>query len=316
MLCPSGANRAVPMFPRRNVSRRYVGVDAEGGFQRKCPAAKAATSAATPRIVHHGSLRAPRAAAAATAVPELPESSPRLNARSRADWKRALRILLEAVADDALETRRDVLVGDGKIRRILAQDRRHRVRGRVAVECALARQHLVEDRPEGEDVAAGVGGLAADLLGRHVAERAQDDAGLGAPGLRREVRPARVRALGLCQLGEAEVEDLDASVFGDEDVLGLQVAVDDALLVRGRQALGDLRRVVDRPCAARSGRPRARAERLALEQLLDDVGRAVVLPDVVDRRDVGMVEDARPPSPPARSGEAGPRPARTTPAGP
>ena len=41
------------------------------------------------------------------------------------------------------------------------QDRRHRVGGRVAVERALAREHLVEDRAEGEDVAARVGRLAA-----------------------------------------------------------------------------------------------------------------------------------------------------------
>ena len=38
-----------------------------------------------------------------------------------------------------------------------------------------------------------------------------------------------------------------------------------------------------------------RAQRLALEQLLDDVRRALVDPDVVDGRDVGMVQDARGP---------------------
>ena len=69
-----------------------------------------------------------------------------------------LGVLLEAVADDPLEARRDVLVRDGEVRRVLLQDRRHRVGGRVAVERALAREHLVEDRAEGEDVAARVGG--------------------------------------------------------------------------------------------------------------------------------------------------------------
>ena len=39
-------------------------------------------------------------------------------------------------------------------------------------------------------------------------------------------------------------------------------------------------------------RGHAVAERLALQQLGDDVGRAVVLPGVVDGDDVGMVEDA------------------------
>ena len=102
--------------------------------------------------------------------------------------------LLEAVAHDALEARRDVLVRDREVRRVFLQDRRHRVRGRVAVEGAAAREHLVEDRAEGEDVAARVGGPAAHLLGRHVAERAQHDAGLGAGARGREVRHAEPRS--------------------------------------------------------------------------------------------------------------------------
>ena len=48
------------------------------------------------------------------------------------------------------------------------------------------------------------------------------------------------------QLGQAEVEDLDPPVLRHEHVLGLQVPVDDPLLVRGGEALGDLHRVVDR----------------------------------------------------------------------
>ena len=40
--------------------------------------------------------------------------------------------------------------------------------------------------------------------------------------------------------GEAEVEDLGDALGGDDDVTGLQVAVDDAFVVRGFQGLGDL----------------------------------------------------------------------------
>ena len=89
---------------------------------------------------------------------------------------------------------------------------------------------------------------------------------------------ARGRARPASELGEAEVEDLDAAVARDEEVLGLQVAVDDALLVRGGQAVRDLDRVVDRLARRQSAPPDARAQGLALEQLLDDVGRAVRLP--------------------------------------
>ena len=110
------------------------------------------------------------------------------------------------------------------------------------------------------------------------------------PGLgrRRSRRSARVSVAGrfrLRQLRQAEVEDLDAPVLRHEQVLGLQVPVDDPLLVRRREAARDLDRVVDRLARRRAAPPAsALAQRLALEQLRDDVRRAVVRADVVDRR--------------------------------
>ena len=88
--------------------------------------------------------------------------------------------------------------------------------------------------------------LPAHLLGRHVTHRPEDDAGLG----RRRSAVGRLgrslgRRLGLRQLGETEVEDLDAAVARHEQVLGLQVAVHDPLLVRGGEPVRDLDRVVD-----------------------------------------------------------------------
>ena len=50
-----------------------------------------------------------------------------------------------------------------------------------------------------------------------------------------------MRRLG--QLRQAEVENLDLVFRGDHDVLGLQVAVDDAAPVGPRQSVGDLNRV-------------------------------------------------------------------------
>ena len=97
-----------------------------------------------------------------------------------------LGVLLQAVADDALEDRRDGAAGDLQIRRIVAQDGAHRVGGGAALEGALAGEHLVEDGAEREDVRAVVGGQAAHLLRGHVADRAEHDAGVGrrAPGRR------------------------------------------------------------------------------------------------------------------------------------
>ena len=164
---------------------------------------------------------------------------------------------------------------------------------------------------------AGVGGLPSHLLGRHVAERSQHDARLRAapsPSAGSSGLP-RLASL-LRQLRQAEVEDLDPAVPRDEEVLGLQVPVDDPLLVRGGQAVRDLQRVVDRLARRDASAGERRAQRLAFEQLLHDVGRALVGPDVVDGRDVGVVQDAGRPAPPARTAAAGPRPPRRTRAAP
>ena len=99
--------------------------------------------------------------------------------------------------------------------------------------------------PKREDVRRVVHGLAAHLLGRHVADGAEHDAGsvprvCGRAGLVDGRDRVRLR-----QLGQAEVEDLHAAVVGDEEVLGLEVAMDDAVVVRGGEAVGDLDGVVD-----------------------------------------------------------------------
>ena len=104
---------------------------------------------------------------------------------------------------------------------------------------------------EGPDVGSLVDGLAAGLLGRHVGRGAEDDpgsrAGVGESGGLRQLagRPA-ARTAATPGLGEAEVEHLDLAVGRQLDVGGLQVAVDDAVLVRLLERLGDLLRDRDR----------------------------------------------------------------------
>src|SRR5262245_25006515 len=70
--------------------------------------------------------------------------------------KAALRVLLEAVPDDPIEAGRNLTIRCRQIRRLLREDRAHRVGGRVATEGALPREHLVEDCSEAEDVRARV----------------------------------------------------------------------------------------------------------------------------------------------------------------
>ena len=98
---------------------------------------------------------------------------------------------------------------------------------RVPLEGQAARQHLEEDDAQRVDVRARVGLLALDLLGRHVLGRPDHHAGARDP-------------LGLDRAGDPEIHDPGVAVAVDHDVLGLEVAVDDAQAVGFRQALADL----------------------------------------------------------------------------
>src|SRR5581483_6442293 len=155
-------------------------------------------------------------------VPPLPdevaEIASRSNARSRADWKRSSGLFSRGRSGRASAARR---AADRRAPRIGRQNRAHRVGGGGAGEGAAAAEHFVEDRAEAEDVGAVIGGEAAHLLRGHVADRAEDNARRGAllHGWR-ERQVARRRP----QLGDAEVENLDAAVARDEQVLGLEIA--------------------------------------------------------------------------------------------
>jgi hypothetical protein len=74
--------------------------------------------------------------------------------------------------------------------------------------------------------------LGANLLRRHVRGRAQNRAGVGDLGLGNRAGGCRGRG---GDLGQAEIQNLDAAVFGEEQVLGLDVAVGDSLAVGRRQ---------------------------------------------------------------------------------
>ena len=141
---------------------------------------------------------------------------------------------------------------------LLPQNRRHRLGDGPARERPPAAQHLVQHAPEAEDVRAVVDGLAAHLLGGHVAHGADHRPGVGLAPQRGRFGVARRRGRRAALAREAEVEDLEATVARDDQVLGLEVAVDDALLVRRREALARPARAYSAAGAARSGPPRAR----------------------------------------------------------
>jgi hypothetical protein len=90
---------------------------------------------------------------------------------------------------------------------------------------------------------------------------------------------ARARAggieVGLVEIeaaGEAEVEDLDEAAVGEHDVGWLEVAMEDAELVRGGEAVGDLDSGGERELQAGPALGDDLVEGLAGDVLHDDVG--------------------------------------------
>src|SRR5262249_40742178 len=152
---------------------------------------------------------------------------------------------------------------------ILLENRGHRVRRCGATEGRAAGEHLVQNGTDAENVRSGIDWFATDLFGRHVAGGADHDvlgrlsghAGLGV-------------VAGTGQFRNAEVENLDATVVRDEQVVRLHVAMNDALVVRGREARRRLTRVVDSLTDRQWSTFEPAPQRFALEELCDDVGRA------------------------------------------
>ncbi len=195
------------------------------------------------------------------------------------------RPFLETAPDDGPQTEgQGIFEGRG----VVAERRRDIVGGGPAGKRASAREHLVEDAAEGEDVGAGVHRVAAQLLGRHIAHGAEEGAGGGVAGERGGF--VLVGGLGFEDLGETEVEDLDPVVGGEEDVVGLEIAVDDVSAVGGGEAVGDPQAPGDGGDRRRRAVPEDPAERLALEELGHDIGLIVVDADVMDGEEVGVVE--------------------------
>ena len=99
--------------------------------------------------------------------------------------------------------------------------------------------HLVEHGAEAEDVAARIDRAAGRLLRRHVGGGPRDRP----RQTQRRIRLARERALvrailATDALGQPEVEHLDGAVAADHHVGRLEVAMNDALRVRGAERVG------------------------------------------------------------------------------
>jgi hypothetical protein len=92
------------------------------------------------------------------------------------------------------------------------------------------------------------------------------------------------------ELREAEVEHLCVSAARDEDVGGLDVAVDDAFCVRCVERVGDFDSELDEQIKRERPAINLMLQSLAFEELHREKGPAIVLADLVDRANVRMVQ--------------------------
>jgi hypothetical protein len=198
-----------------------------------------------------------------------------------------LPIFLERLLEDVHDLRRHRRVALANVLRRPVEDGVEHHAGRRARERPSAGQHLRDRRAEREDVAACIQRLTAHLLRRHIRDRPECLAGRGDERVGHRFPDA---LLITHQLGQAEVEDLRLILFGDEDVRGLDIAMDDALRMRRHQRLGDLQRQAEHGFRFQPRGCEQFGERAPFERLHDDEVRAFVLVDVVDRADVRMVE--------------------------
>ena len=183
--------------------------------------------------------------------------------------------LLEALQGDCLDVARqrglEAARGDGG----LLPDLPERLGDRRRAERRATREEGVEDRPQGVDVDRRPGPLrvAAGLLRGHVTGGPEDQVRPGDPAVCVE------------HLGQAEVGDLGPAVVGQQDVRGLEVAVDDAQAVRVVDRPGQGLHQLGRLAGRQRGAVATIVETAAVDVLELQVGPAVVIAQVVDLDD-------------------------------
>ena len=196
---------------------------------------------------------------------------------------------LESVARVLLQESRDDRCERGT--RTRSRNRRYRIAdvferdrdGRLARVRQLAGDHLIDHDAKRIEIGGFIDLEALRLFGRNIVDAAHDHAGLrDAAGI-----------FGDCA-GNTKVRELHHIVFGDQDVGGLDVAVEDTLPMRVGKAACNLRGIVDRDgLRNRLVRSDLFRERFAVDELHHDIVFIAFASDVVHVDDVRMRELGR-----------------------
>ena len=165
------------------------------------------------------------------------------------------------------------------------EDPIERVGERGASKRQPRRDQLVEHDTERKQIDAMIDDVRAQLLRRHVGDRAEHHARRGDQQFRRRAQHG-LRRLRHLHLRETEVEHLHQTALGLYEVAALDVAMDDVAAVRFVERIGNLRGDVD------GFRNRHRAARdpvrqhFAFDVLHGDEEQVAMLDELVGDRDV------------------------------
>ena len=130
-------------------------------------------------------------------------------------------LFLQAALHDGVKPLVDLRRHPPEIGGRLVKNIPHHGKRRLALKCLLPGQHFVEDASKREDVAAVVHRLALGLFRGDIGYRPREMAF-------NRGRQAGIRGARVIVLGQPEIQNLDPAVAGDHDVIGFQIAMDNA----------------------------------------------------------------------------------------
>ena len=154
-----------------------------------------------------------------------------------------LGVFLQRFRDHAFEVNRKVGNHACGSQRLAFQNRRKNYARCVSAERLTAGGHFVKHHAERKQIRARIQIFSADLLGRHVGDRADGSAWTGEVGVRvhgHAARRHRLTDVFRHQLGQTKIENFGLAALGDKNICGLDVAMDDAFGVRCFERVGNI----------------------------------------------------------------------------
>ncbi len=189
------------------------------------------------------------------------------------------RQLAQQAVHNGFERRRAIGRQFAQRLRLDLADSVHQTRGRFAGERPLVSHQLVQQHSERPKIGAFVRVLALILLRRHIRESPDQH--------------ARLRLRALQDSRDPEVHHLHNAFLADHDVGGLDIAVDNAALMREVKRPAGLQRIDKLQRDRKVGAPRNQVfQAFAIHQFHGDEGNTALIAHVVHRNDVGMLQAA------------------------